>query len=174
VQRLFSTFADGWPGGGLPLQRLLVGAALIYCAISSLTDAIRFETAVPELLGAAAGALVIAGLWTPVTGIVISADQGWIAFSRPNGALMPIVLSVVGLSLAMIGPGAWSIDARLSAENRLLRILDKAESLYHESGTFPFHDSPRRPTTIWGCGAAVPGPESRDKETGWKNGCSAA
>jgi uncharacterized membrane protein YphA (DoxX/SURF4 family) len=101
------------------LQRLLLGGALIYGAISSLTDALRFEIAVPELLGAAAGALVIAGLWTPVTGIVAFAVQGWIAFSRPNGALMPIVLAVLGLSLAMIGPGAWSVDARLFGRKQI-------------------------------------------------------
>jgi putative oxidoreductase len=95
------------------LQRLLVGGTLFYCAISSLNDALRFEIAVPELLGAAAGALIIAGLWTPVTGIIVCAVQGWIALSRPNGALMPIVLAALGLSLAMIGPGAWSVDARL-------------------------------------------------------------
>src|ERR1700676_3421821 len=98
LQRLFSTFADGWPGAGLLLQRLLVGGALIYCAVSSLTDALRFEIAVPELLAAAAGAVIIAGLWTPATGIIVSADQGWIAFSRPDGAFMPIVLAVLALS----------------------------------------------------------------------------
>ena len=119
MQRLFSTFADGWPGAGLLLQRLLVGGALIYCANSSLTDALRFDVAVPELLGAAAGALIIAGLWTPVTGIIVSALQGWIAFSRPNGALMPAILAVLGLSLAMIGPGAWSIDARLFGRKQI-------------------------------------------------------
>jgi putative oxidoreductase len=100
------------------LQRLLVGGALIYCAVSSLTDAFRFD-AVPELLGAAAGALIIAGLWTPATGIIISAVQGWIAFSRPNGALNSIVLAVLGLSLAMIGPGAWSIDAHLFGRKQI-------------------------------------------------------
>jgi putative oxidoreductase len=119
LQRLFSTFADGWPGAGLLLQRILVGGALIDCAISSLTDALRFQIAVPELLSAAAGALIIAGLWTPVTGIVVSVVQGWIAFSRPNGALMAIVLAVLGLSLAMIGPGAWSIDARLFGRKQI-------------------------------------------------------
>jgi putative oxidoreductase len=101
------------------LQRLLVGGAVIYCGISSLTDVLGFEIAVPELLGAAAGALIIAGLWTPLTGIIVSAVQGWIAFSRPNGALMPIVLAVLGLSLAMIGPGAWSIDARLFGRKQI-------------------------------------------------------
>ena len=30
------------------MQRLLVGGALIYCAISSLSDALRFEIVVPE------------------------------------------------------------------------------------------------------------------------------
>jgi uncharacterized membrane protein YphA (DoxX/SURF4 family) len=101
------------------LQRLLVGGALIYCAISSRTDAHGFEIAAPELLGAAAGALIIAGLWTPVTGIIVFAVEGWIAFSRPNGALMPIVLAVLGLSLAMIGPGAWSVDARLFGRKQI-------------------------------------------------------
>jgi putative oxidoreductase len=105
------------------LQRLLVGGALIYCAISSLTDAIRFEIALPELLGAAAGVLIIAGLWTPVTGIFVFAVQGWIAFSRPNDALLPIVLAILGLSLAMIGPGAWSIDARLFGRKQITTDL---------------------------------------------------
>ena len=105
------------------MQRLLLGVALIYCAISSLTDVIRFEIAVPELLGAASGVLIIAGLWTPVTGIFVSAVQGWIAFSRPNGALVPIVLAILGLSLAMIGPGAWSIDARLFGRKEITTDL---------------------------------------------------
>lgn len=92
---------------------------MIYYAVSSLTDSPRFEMAVPELLGAAAGALIIAGLWTPVTGIIVSAVQSWIAFSRPNNALMSIVLAVLGISLAMIGPGAWSIDARLFGRKQI-------------------------------------------------------
>jgi len=35
VQRLFSTFADGPPGTGLLIQRLLVGAALLHCVIAT-------------------------------------------------------------------------------------------------------------------------------------------
>ena len=30
MQRLFSSFADGWPGSGLLIQRLLIGAALLH------------------------------------------------------------------------------------------------------------------------------------------------
>jgi putative oxidoreductase len=37
--------------------------------------------------------------------------------------LMPIVLVVLGLSLAMIGPGAWSIDARLFGRKQITTDL---------------------------------------------------
>jgi hypothetical protein len=40
-------------------------------------------------------------------------------------------------------------------------FLDGAQSLYHESGNFRFHDNPRRPTTIRRCGAALPVAESK-------------
>jgi putative oxidoreductase len=120
LQRLFSTFAGGWPGAGLLLQRLLLGGSLIYSAISSLNEAPQQEISVLELLGAAAGAMIIAGLWTPVAGIFVSAVQGWIAFTRANPDPAPIVLAVLGLTLAMIGPGAWSIDARLFGRKEIL------------------------------------------------------
>jgi putative oxidoreductase len=97
------------------LQRFLVGGALIYYAILSLTEPSQFEVAVPVLLGA----LIIAGLWTPVTGVIISVVEGWIAFCQPNSGFMPIVLAVLGLSLAMIGPGAWSVDARLFGRKQI-------------------------------------------------------
>ena len=84
MQRLFSTFADGWPGGGLLLQRILAGGALVYCGALSLTKALHFELAVPQIFGAVAGVLILAGLWTPVAGTVAAAVELWIAFSQPN------------------------------------------------------------------------------------------
>lgn len=45
-------------------------------------------------------------------------------------------------------------------------FLDEAQPPYHNSGTFPFHDNPRRPTTIWGCGAAAPSAESKYRDGG--------
>jgi putative oxidoreductase len=38
VQRLFSTFADGWPGIGLLLLRLLTGAALIHFGLTGIFE----------------------------------------------------------------------------------------------------------------------------------------
>jgi putative oxidoreductase len=113
MQRLFSTFADGWPGAGLLLQRLLVGATLVYIdfACLSLTPVCSF--AVMKSIGALAGVLLIAGLWTPIVGILAAGVETWIALSATGNAGIPVVLAVLGLTLAMIGPGRWSADARL-------------------------------------------------------------
>lgn len=112
MQRLFSTFADGWPGGGLLLQRFLAGGILVYCGALSLTKT-HLELAIPQIIGAVAGVLILVGLWTPVAGTVAAAVELWIAFSQPNNVSMAVILAVLGASLAMIGPGAWSVDARL-------------------------------------------------------------
>ena len=117
MQRLFSSFADGWPGTGLLLLRLLTGAALIYFGIASLSEALPSATVVLEIIGIGAGILLLAGLWTPVAGALAAVVKLWISFSRyfshPGDPWIPIALAVLGASLAMIGPGALSIDARL-------------------------------------------------------------
>jgi hypothetical protein len=46
LQRLFSTFAGGWPGVGLLLLRLLAGAALIYFGIVGALEAPSLITGV--------------------------------------------------------------------------------------------------------------------------------
>jgi hypothetical protein len=109
VQRLFSTFADGPPGAGLLLQRLLVGAALVYCVVATPSGAIE----APQVIGAAAGLLLIAGLWTPVAGVVVACAEAWTAFLLPSHPAIPAALAVLGVTLALIGPGEWSVDARL-------------------------------------------------------------
>ena len=119
MQRLFSTFADGWPGGGLLLQRLLAGGVLVYCGIASVAAAPHVELAAPQILGAAAGALLLAGLWTPLAGSLVAIVEAWIAFSHPGNPSMRLMLAVLGASLAMIGPGAWSVDARLFGRKQI-------------------------------------------------------
>ena len=66
MQRLFSTFADSPPGAGLLIQRLLVGTALVYCAIAKPGGSVE----APQVIGALAGILLIAGLWAPGAGVV--------------------------------------------------------------------------------------------------------
>jgi putative oxidoreductase len=95
------------------MQRLLLGAALFYSCVSCLSATPVCGTLVPQSVGALAGVLLVAGLWTPVAGVLAAIIEAWIAFSVPNSAVFPAMLGVLGASLAMIGPGAWSLDAWL-------------------------------------------------------------
>jgi putative oxidoreductase len=113
LQRLFSTFADGWPGAGLLLQRLVTAVALLYCGAAHLKETSQFASILPYMVGAGAGLLLLVGLWTPAVGAVIALAEVWIVFSGAGDPWKPIILATLGTSLAMIGPGAWSIDAHL-------------------------------------------------------------
>lgn len=113
LQRLFSTFANGWPGAGLFLQRILTAILLVRFGIIELADKSYSPSMIPQLITACAGILLLVGLWTPVAGSLIGAVELWIAFANDGDPWIPIVLATLGVTIAMIGPGAWSIDARL-------------------------------------------------------------
>ena len=123
MQRLFSGFADGWPGIGLLLLRLLTGLALIHFGIANLHDPPLLETPVLQSIGIGAGILLLVGLWTPVAGALAAIVKVWIAFSRFSShsgePWVAVVQAVLGAVLAMVGPGAWSIDARLFGRKRI-------------------------------------------------------
>jgi len=118
VQRLFSSFADGWPGAGLLLLRLLAGSVLLY---GGMVSPFAFDTVqmVPPLLAAAFGAMLVVGLFTPFAGIMAAAAEVWIAFLHPGNRWTQIGFAGLCLSLVMIGPGAWSIDARLFGRKQI-------------------------------------------------------
>ena len=119
MQRLFSTFADGWPGAGLLLLRVLAGTGLLYCGILSARPEFDIAHVAPPVVAAAFGALLVVGLFTPFAGIVAAAVEVWIAFSHPGFGWPQIGLAVLSLCLALIGPGAWSIDARLFGRKQI-------------------------------------------------------
>jgi putative oxidoreductase len=123
LQRLFSGFADGWPGTGLLLLRLLTGAALIHFGIANLREAPPLPTVVLQTIGVGAGILLLIGLCTPVAGALVAIVKVSIAssryFSHSDDPWIPIMLAALGAALAMVGPGAWSIDARLFGRKRI-------------------------------------------------------
>jgi putative oxidoreductase len=123
LQRLFSTFASGWPGAGLLLLRLLTGAALIHFGIASLREAPPLPTAVLQIIGLGTGLLLLVGLWTPAAGSLAVIVKMSIAlsryFSHSGDPWIPILQAVLSAVLAMVGPGAWSIDARLFGRKRI-------------------------------------------------------
>lgn len=113
MQRLFSTFANGWPGRGLFIQRFITGVVLLHNGFALLKEVPGTDVIIPEAAGAALGLFIMAGLWTPVVGLLVAAAEFWIIFAGGSDLWVSFLLAVLGGSLAMIGPGAWSIDARL-------------------------------------------------------------
>jgi len=111
LRRLFSTFARGWPGAGLLLLRLVAGIALIVRAFPRLTPL--------DALAIAIGFLLVAGLWTPVAGSFAALLGLWNALSEPGDPWASILQASIGAALAMLGPGAWSVDSRLFGWKRI-------------------------------------------------------
>jgi len=71
------------------------------------------------LIDGGAALLLLVGLWTPVAGTVVACCEMWIALSRQGEIWLPLVLAALGATLAMIGPGAWSIDALLFGRKQI-------------------------------------------------------
>jgi putative oxidoreductase len=123
LQRLFSTFPDSWPGFGLLLLRFSLGTALIYIGTAGLSrrpsETISFAQ---HLIAAAGGISLLAGLWTPLIGTLVALDEVWIALSlssrHQEDTSVHIFLAILAISVAMLGPGAWSIDACLFGRKR--------------------------------------------------------
>jgi putative oxidoreductase len=117
LRRLYSTFAHGLPGAGLLLMRLVAGIALVVEAVMSGGTSIG--AAILHLLGAGAGILLLAGLWTPIAGVLVAILALWQAFSHPGNPWSCIMLGTLGAALALLGPGGWSVDARLFGWKRI-------------------------------------------------------
>src|SRR5262245_725710 len=124
VQRLFSTFPNGWPGAGLLLVRLGLGTALIYVGVIGLlaTGAGAFIF-VENILAVGAGIFLLIGLWTPMAGgLAALQEMGRVLslFSSAQEAVwIHTLFAVLSAGAAMLGPGAWSLDVRLFGRKRL-------------------------------------------------------
>jgi uncharacterized membrane protein YphA (DoxX/SURF4 family) len=118
VRRLFSNFAHGTPGVGLLLLRLSAGMALVVQGVPELLPGPPPGAVLFQALSIGLGILLLAGLWTPVAGTLVAAEALWNVFSSGHPWCW-IMLATLGAALALVGPGAWSIDARLFGWRRL-------------------------------------------------------
>lgn len=71
------------------------------------------------LVGAVA-VLIWIGFWTPLAALAAAAIQVIVMILAHQFNLSLLVFVALGLSLAMLGPGAWSLDARLFGRKRII------------------------------------------------------
>src|SRR6266478_3536996 len=96
-------------------MRAVVGIASLQHGVAGLLKAL----AVPHLIAAGAAALLLIGLWTPFAGVLLALAECLLAILDPTDTLIHILLGASGAALAMLGPGAWSVDARRFGRKRI-------------------------------------------------------
>ncbi|HLV85820.1 MAG TPA: hypothetical protein VKV39_02515 [Candidatus Sulfotelmatobacter sp.] len=101
------------------MLRVAAGGSLVARATLVLENTPTFGTGLFQLFIATAGLLLIAGLWTPVIATVMVLLELWRAISRHGDPASDILLCTLALAIALLGPGAWSVDARLFGWKRI-------------------------------------------------------
>ena len=122
MQRLFSTFPSGRPGIGLLLLRVSVAAALVL--------SFAWHQGIPGAAVAASGLTCLAlclGYFTPVAAVLAFLLQGALLCLRFLSVEAGGVLLLDALALTLLGPGAYSLDARRFGR-RVLDVYSVKES----------------------------------------------
>jgi putative oxidoreductase len=101
-------------------MRGVIGSTLIVRAYLRLwNDPPPMSVTIPALLLMGAGILLILGLWTPIVGISVALIEVWKMLTLVGDKWVWLLLGTAAASLAMLGPGQWSIDARLFGWKRI-------------------------------------------------------
>jgi hypothetical protein len=125
MRRVLSTFADGLPSVGLLLLRVVAAAALVL-RVAELHSRASLPMTAPHVAAAGIGLLLLFGSWTAAAGVIVAIIESIIAVSHNGDPWVSALLASLGVALALLGPGTWSVDARRFGWKRIeIRRRDK-------------------------------------------------
>lgn len=105
-------------------MRIVAGGSLFINGVETLQSGqVANSATIFGLFAIADGALLVVGMWTPVAGFLVVAISVFGLFVQHDNLCPCFLLAAVGAALALVGPGALSIDARLFGWKRI--DLDK-------------------------------------------------
>jgi TQO small subunit DoxD len=120
MQRLLGTFPNRSAGVALLILRLAVAAALL----SGTRLCPGPETEVLLALSRIAAVLIIVGWYTPlaaVSAVLVSLCTFWVCHEPRVDALgLNALMIAILVAIALLGAGAYSVDARLYGRRRLV------------------------------------------------------
>jgi putative oxidoreductase len=96
-----------------------VAAVPLLRFIESAAAPVSMPLIAVHLLEVICSSLLIIGLWTPISASLMAISEISLLFFPGSDFSMHIVTATIGVAIAMIGPGAWSVDARLFGRKRI-------------------------------------------------------
>jgi hypothetical protein len=103
----------------LLLLRAAAGGVVIAEAVRHISSSPAISSGALDVLAIVAAVLLLGGLWTPVVGSLIAIVGLWIGVSSRAELSTSLLLIAIGVALALLGPGVWSVDARLYGWRRI-------------------------------------------------------